>query len=267
MKKRNLWIALLLAALLLPGCGTTGGDKPDPANDLEYIKNKGSLIVGVTEFAPLDYKVRDEWTGFDADMAKLFAKRLGVSAQFREIEWDRKAELLESGEIDVVWNGMTRTEEVEALMSCSASYLSNSQVVVMKSESQAVFKSIEDCDKLLFACEKGSIAKTLLTELKYRYKDYDTQQAALRAVNAQDADAAVVDRNLAAGMTGPGSTYESLTYGIPLNEEEYCVGMRKGSDLCPEVNHFFTESGTNGVLYQTASRYNLEHALVTEAGK
>lgn len=102
-------------------------------SDVKYIQDKGSLIVGITDFAPMDYRDgSDEWIGFDADMARLVAEELGVKAQFVEIDWDNKIMELNSKNIDVVWNGMTLTSEVTSAMECSRAYCNNAQVVVIK---------------------------------------------------------------------------------------------------------------------------------------
>lgn len=101
-------------------------------SDVSYIQGKGTLIVGITDFEPMDYKDGSgEWIGFDADMARLVAKKLGVEVQFIEIDWDNKIMELESKNIDVVWNGMTLTNEVVEAMECSNAYCNNAQVVVV----------------------------------------------------------------------------------------------------------------------------------------
>lgn len=100
--------------------------------DIAYIKEKGTLVVGITDFAPMDYKDDNgEWIGFDADMAKVVADRLGVECQFVEIDWDNKIMELDSKNIDVVWNGMTLTDEVTNAMECSNAYCNNAQVIVV----------------------------------------------------------------------------------------------------------------------------------------
>ena len=105
----------------------------DAAGDVAYIQGKGKLIVGITEFEPMDYKDADgSWIGFDADMAKLVAEKLGVDIEFVEIDWDRKVDELDGKGIDVVWNGMTLTEGVKAAMECTNAYCENAQVVVTK---------------------------------------------------------------------------------------------------------------------------------------
>lgn len=102
-------------------------------SDVAAIQKKGSLIVGITEFEPMDYQDgSDEWIGFDADMAKLVGEKLGVEVKFVVIDWDTKIMELNSGNIDVVWNGMTLTPEVTAAMECTNAYCNNAQVVVVK---------------------------------------------------------------------------------------------------------------------------------------
>ena len=104
---------------------------PTEDGDVAYIQDKGTLIVGITEFAPMDYKDENgAWIGFDADLAKLVAEKLGVEAQFVVIDWDNKIMELNSKNIDVVWNGMTLTDEVPSSMNCTNAYCKNAQVVV-----------------------------------------------------------------------------------------------------------------------------------------
>lgn len=101
-------------------------------SDVAYIQGKGTLIVGITEFEPMDYKDEaGEWIGFDADMARMVAEKLGVEAQFVVIDWDNKIMELDSKNIDVVWNGMTLTDEVTNAMECTNAYCNNAQVIVV----------------------------------------------------------------------------------------------------------------------------------------
>lgn len=109
---------------------TTGED-----SDVSYIQQKGTLVVGITEFAPMDYKDENgQWIGFDADLAKLVAERLGVEIQFVVIDWGQKLNELDSKAIDVVWNGMTLTDGVMSAMACTNAYCKNAQVVVVRGQ-------------------------------------------------------------------------------------------------------------------------------------
>lgn len=102
-------------------------------SDVAYIQGKGKLIVGITEFEPMDYTDENgEWIGFDADMAKLVAEKLGVEIEFIVIEWDNKVFELNGKTIDVVWNGMTLTDAVQEAMECTNAYCENAQVVITK---------------------------------------------------------------------------------------------------------------------------------------
>ena len=109
------------------------GSTPAADGDVAYIQGKGTLVVGITDFAPMDYKDDNgEWIGFDADMAKIVAEKLGVEIQFVEIDWDNKVFELDGKAIDVVWNGMTLTDAMLAAMECTNAYCNNAQVVVTK---------------------------------------------------------------------------------------------------------------------------------------
>ena len=98
-------------------------------SDLAYVQDKGTLVVGITNFAPMDYKEEgsDEWVGFDADMARAFAESLGVEVEFSEITWDYKVMELDAKSVDVLWNGMTLTDEVKSSMDTSVPYCTNYQ--------------------------------------------------------------------------------------------------------------------------------------------
>ena len=74
-------IALLLAAMLMLTCFAGCGAKDD--SDMGYVKKNGKLVVGITDYAPMDYKDDNgEWIGFDAEFARLFAEELGVDISF-----------------------------------------------------------------------------------------------------------------------------------------------------------------------------------------
>lgn len=109
------------------------GFTPGADGDVAYIQGKGTLIVGITDFAPMDFKNdAGEWIGFDADMAKIVADKLGVKVEFVEIDWDNKVFELDGKAIDVVWNGMTLTDAMLESTECTNAYCNNAQVVVTK---------------------------------------------------------------------------------------------------------------------------------------
>ena len=237
-------------------------------SDIAYIQANGKLVVGITDFAPMDYQDENgEWIGFDADMAKAFAKSLGVEAEFVEIDWDNKIMELGAKTIDCVWNGMTLTDEVLSAMSCSNAYCNNSQVVVVPADKAADFQSVDACSALNFAVESGSAGKAEVEKLGYSFTEVKDQATALMEVAAGTADAAVIDSLMAGAMVGEGTGYDSLTYTGSLNAEEgeqYGVGFRQGSDLAQALSDFFAASYADGSMVECAETYGIQAALIAQ---
>lgn len=237
-------------------------------SDIAYIQANGKLVVGITDFAPMDYQDENgEWIGFDADMAKAFAESLGVEAEFVEIDWDNKIMELGAKTIDCVWNGMTLTDEVTSSMACSNAYCNNSQVVVVPADKAADFQSVEACSGLNFAVESGSAGKAEVEKLGYSFTEVKDQATALMEVAAGTADAAVIDSLMAGAMVGEGTGYDSLTYTVSLNAEEgeqYGVGFRQGSDLADALNDFFAAAYADGSMVKCAEDYGIQAALIAQ---
>lgn len=239
------------------------GSGENGESDLAYVQDKGTLIVAITDFEPMDYKDDSgEWIGFDADMAKAFAKSLGVDVEFVEIEWDNKVMELDAKSVDCVWNGMTLTDEVTSAMECSRAYCNNAQVAIVKADVAEQYQTVESLKDLNFAVEVGSAGEGVLSELDYNFTSVKTQADALMEVAAGTSDAAVIDSLMAAAMVGEGTSYENLTYTASFNAEEYGVGFRKGSDLAEKLNAFFTESITDGSMLETAKKYGVQAAVI-----
>ena len=233
--------------------------------DSDYIKEKGTLVVGITDFAPMDYKDADgNWIGFDADVATAFAKYLGVEVEFVEIEWDNKVLELNAKSIDCVWNGMTLTDEVTSSMACSNAYCNNAQVVIIPADQADKYQTAQDCANLVFAVEAGSAGEAEIAALGYEYTPVQSQASALMEVAAGTCDAAVIDSLMAAAMVGEGTSYENLTYTVQLNSEEYGVGFRTGSDLAQALNEFLKDAYEDGSLEEIAETYGVQAALIQQ---
>ena len=260
MKKLTalLTALVMVMALALPAFAA------DPA-DSEYVKEKGTLVVGITDFEPMDFKDEDgNWIGFDADMAAAFAEYLGVEVEFVEIEWDNKVLELNSKSIDCVWNGMTLTDEVTSSMACSNAYCNNAQVVIIPAELADQYQTAEDCADLVFAVEAGSAGEAEITALGYECTPVQSQASALMEVAAGTCDAAVIDSLMAAAMVGEGTSYEDLTYTVQLNSEEYGVGFRSDSDLAEALNEFFLAAYADGTMQEIAETYGVQAALIEQ---
>ncbi len=234
-------------------------------SDLAYILDKGTLVVGITDFAPMDYQNENgEWIGFDADMAKAFAEYLGVNVEFQIIDWDNKVFELNGKTIDVVWNGMTLTEEVKAAMECSNAYCNNAQVVILPADKAEAYPDAESMKELAFAVEAGSAGEGVANENGFNSVAVTDQATALLEVKSGTADAAIIDSLMAAAMVGEGTNYADLTYTIGLNSEEYGVGFRKGSDAAAKLNEFFAAAYADGTMTAAAEAYGVQAALIAQ---
>lgn len=234
-------------------------------SDMAYVKEKGTLVVGITDFAPMDYKDENgEWIGFDADMARAFAESLGVAVEFVEIDWDNKIFELDGKTIDCVWNGMTLTDEVESAMECSKAYCNNAQIVIVPADKADDYQTVESLEGLVFAVEAGSAGEEQATAHGLNFTPVKTQSDTLMEVAAGTSDAAIIDSLMAAAMVGEGTGYEKLTYTVQLNNEEYGAGFRKGSDLAAALNDFFAEIYANGSMQAFAEKYGVEAALIEQ---
>lgn len=232
-------------------------------SDIDYIKQKGVLVVGITDFEPMDYQDGNgEWIGFDADMAKAFGAYLGVEVEFVVIDWDSKNLELDSKNIDCVWNGMTITPGVKAAMAVSSPYCLNGQVVVVKAEKAAEVVSPESVAGWTFAVEGGSAGEEVASSFGWNVVPMQSQADALLEVASGSSDACVIDLLMAAAMVGEGTSYEGLTYTITLNEEEYGVGFRLGSDLPGELDAFFDAAYADGSMQACAEKYGVQASLI-----
>ena len=251
-------IAFVLALTLIAACFTGCGKKD--GSDLSYVKDKGVLVVGITDYAPMDYKDENgEWTGFDAEFARLVAKEQGVEVEFFLLsDWGQKFYELETKNIDCVWNGMTITEEALLNASVSDPYVVNAQVIVMKADVVGNYTDTDSIKGLAFAVESGSAGEAALTDLGItEYVALQDQTSALMEVAAGTAEACVIDITMANAMTGEGTSYADLAPGISLTSEEYGVAFRKDSDITAEFNKIMAKLMADGTLQALADKYQL----------
>lgn len=126
------------------------------------IQTKGKFIVGYTEFAPIAYKVDGVLTGFDIELAKAVATYLDVTVEFKLIQWAAKESELNGGSIDLIWNGMTITEERATNMCISVPYLYNKQVAVIRKEDAGKYTTKESMAEAIMTAEGGSAGETVI---------------------------------------------------------------------------------------------------------
>ena len=230
------------------------------ASDLEYIKEKGKMVIGYTVYEPMNYTDADgNFTGFDTELATAVCEKLGVEPEFVEINWDTKVVELDAKSIDCIWNGMTLTDDIMANAATTKAYAKNAQVVVVKDGTD--YSSTADLVGKTVVAEAGSAGEAAiegdenLAQADYVSKSVQTD--CLMEVAAGTADAAVLDLTLANAMIGEGTDYASLKIVDELNAEEYGVAFRKGSDTAAAVDAVFDELKADGTMQALADKYDL----------
>ena len=230
------------------------------ASDLDYIKEKGKMVIGYTVYEPMNYTDADgNFTGSDTELATAVCAKLGVEPEFVEINWDTKETELAAKSIDCIWNGLTLTDDREENMACTKPYVKNAQVVVVKDGTD--YTSTADLIGKTVVAEAGSAGEAAIQGdenlSKADYVSKSVQTDCLMEVAAGTADAAVLDLTLANAMIGEGTDYASLKIVDELNAEEYGVAFRKGSDAAAAVDTVFDELKADGTMQALADKYGL----------
>lgn len=259
MKK---FIAIILTAVLavvaclgLTACGKN--------SDYDYVKNKGTLNIGITIYDPMDYFDEDGETiiGFDADVARKVCKELGLNATFCIIKWDSKVLELNSKAIDCIWNGMTVNDELKNNLTLSVPYAENMQVAVVKSENKDAINSVDTVKAASIAVESGSAGNAVANDtLKAATVNaVGSQLAALNEVAAGTSQVAIIDLTMAKSVVGKGDFADLVivdTNAVAFEEEEFAIGFRKGSDLAEKVNELLKKYYADGSLQEIADNYS-----------
>ena len=243
-------IMLITSVFAFTACGSK--------SDIEAIKDSGKIVVGVTVYQPMDYiDENGEWIGFDAELANAFAESLGVQAQFVIINWGNKVAELDTKMIDVVWNGMTASDELGEKIDFSVSYAKNAQVAVTKTGSN-VTKDTVASSKI--AVEAGSAGATVAEETikGTKINKVTAQVDALNEVLAGTSDVAIVDITMAQSMVGKGDYADlQIVDGASYGDEIFAVGLRKGSDIKAELDAFLKAKYADGTMTALAAKYEV----------
>ena len=263
---KKLVTLILMASLLLCCFASCGGTTAD--GDLEKVKANGKLVVGVTIYEPMDYidSETGEWTGFDAELAKMFAESLGVNCQLVIIDWNNKVAELNANQIDLIWNGMTASDELGKQIDFSVSYSKNAQVAVAKKGSGITKDTVATST---IAVENGSAGETVARETigaTNITEKSDGQVGALAEILAGTSQVAIIDITMAQNVIGKGAYADlEIVDGASYGDELFAVGLRQGSNLKVELDAFLKAKYADGTLKALAEKYNV--ALNIEALK
>lgn len=260
MKKLTKIVSLMLAAVMavcaLASCGST---------DWAYIEEKGTLVMGITLFEPMNYYDESgKLIGFETEFAEEVCKRLGVTAEFQVIDWEQKEAELKARTIDLIWNGMTITEDRAEHMAFSTPYVRNEQVIVIKKANAEKYATIEGMAGASVVAENGSAGQTAYEANEVLSQNTFTpaaaQKDALLEVLAGTSELAIVDIVMAQASIKEGTDYEDLMIveGISLTAEEYAVGVRlEDTELLAKLNETIDSMVQDGTLKALADKYGL----------
>ena len=229
------------------------------------------LLVAVVLTAVLGAAActKTELIGFDVELAQAVGKDLGVEVEFQLINWNNKENELESKNVDLLWNGMTITEEREAQMEISEPYMLNEQVAIIRKTDASKFDTL---DKMLaskkWTAESGSAGAELIPELGATLIGVSSQINILTELNAGSADIGVMDSVMASYyINETGSEYaDSLMIApvkIALEDEYYGIAARKGEvALMDKINTSLAKLYADGTVGKIAETYGLTDVIL-----
>lgn len=273
--KRKLATILLLCftlSLFITGCGNKAsqneskdGSKKTPAatdSSWQEIQDKGTIIVGLDDtFAPMGFRdEKDQIVGFDIDMAKEAAKRMGVKVEFQPISWDAKIEELDSGNIDAIWNGLSITEERKKQMIFTNPYIKSQQIIVVLPNSN--IKTKADLKGKKIGIQTGSSAidavkadQATYAVIKDNLLQFDTNDLPLRDLKGGGLQAVIVDEVV-------GRYYilkhpnEYAVLQDNFGTEDYAVGLRKGDKAFQaELNKALNAMKADGTAAEISKKW------------
>lgn len=259
----------LVASLLLTGCSGSGATKSSTEDtkpsqsdtSLEDIKKAGKFVVGLDDsFPPMGFRnEKDEIVGFDVDMAKEAAKRMGVEIELKPIDWDSKVLELNGKKIDVIWNGLTITEERKKEIAFTKPYLENRQIIVVAAGSDIKTKAdlagkkvgVQSGSSSMDALEKDEKTLKSLEEVV----EFGNNTEALMDLKIGRIDAVVVDEVVGRYYISkkPG---EYTVLEDHFGSEEYGVGLRLGDQaFLSELQKVLDEMKKDGTSAKISKKW------------
>ena len=263
-------LAILLAALMLAAC--LAGCQQPAANDGNEGGATRTFTVGFdAEFPPYGYiDDNGDYDGFDLALAAEVCERLGWELQLQPIVWESKDAELESGNIDCIWNGFTKSPDREDDYTWSVPYVDNSQVIVVKDDSG--ISSLSDLAGKTVMVQAGSSALSALegedcAELTATFgellevADYN---AGFMELENGTIDALAMDIGVANYQINTrGGGYTILDESIAT--EVYCVGFLLGNtELMYTVQGVLLEMAEDGTMLEIAEQY-VDRGLVIDS--
>lgn len=269
---KKYFVCFMISLMMVVGiCGCSSSGTEDSGEnqevsttDLSALKERGYIIMGLDDtFAPMGFRDTDgELVGFDIDMANEVSKIIGVEIKFQPIDWSMKENELKAGNVDLLWNGYSITEERKKVVSFSQPYLDNAQIIVTKSDSPLNTK--EDLAGAVVSLQKESSALEAVQkepELMASFKDgapieFDTNNEAFMDLDAGRSDAVVADEVLARYYMRLNGEENYKVLEGDYGDEQYGIGMRQeDTELLAAIDGALTELKENGKYDEIYSKW------------
>ena len=249
---QRIILPLLLMLFTLTGCSL------DSAN----IVNREKIVIGFDEsFAPMGFRNdKGEVVGFDVDLAKEAARRLGVKAEFKPIDWTKKKEEITSGNVDMLWNGCDITPERKEYMIFSKPYMDSRQVlIVKKGNDQGIYSEYDLKDKIV-GMQAGTSSEIYIDkDIKNSFAEFkicNSLQEGFEALDREEFDVFITDE--IAGryeITQNPNRFEVIEANVsPITE--FGIGFAKdNSELRDKIQVVFDEMIQDGTAKKISKKW------------
>ena len=274
MRKFKFVITLIIMVLVITGCASGGKEKPRKDNWNDFQTDKKVVIGFDNTFVPMGFQDKSgKDVGFDIDLANVVFEKYGIKVQWQAINWDLKETELKNGNIDLIWNGYSKTDERESIVQFTKQYMVNEQVIVVKKSKN--IKAISDLKDKVLGAQNGSSGYDTFNSnpevLKNIVKNNDATQyesfnEALIDLENDRIDALLIDKvyaNYYLKQQNKLDDFNILNAGF--ESEAFAVGARKADiTLVNKINEAFHELYREGMFQKIANKWFGEDVATEE---
>ena len=274
MRKFKFVITLIVMVLVITGCASGGKEKPRKDNWNDFQIDKKVVIGFDNTFVPMGFQDKSgKDVGFDIDLANAVFEKYGIKVQWQAINWDLKETELKNGNIDLIWNGYSKTDERESIVQFTKQYMVNEQVIVVKKSKN--IKAISDLKDKVLGAQNGSSGYDTFNSspevLKNIVKNNDATQyesfnEALIDLENDRIDALLIDKvyaNYYLKQQNKLDDFNILNAGF--DSESFAVGARKADiTLVKKINEAFYELYREGKFQEISNKWFGEDVATEE---
>ena len=274
MRKFKFVITLIVMVLVITGCSSGGKEKPRKDNWNDFQTDKKVVIGFDNTFVPMGFQDKSgKGVGFDIDLANAVFEKYGIKVQWQAINWDLKETELKNGNIDLIWNGYSKTDERESIVQFTKQYMVNEQVIVVKKSKN--IKAISDLKDKVLGAQNGSSGYDTFNSspevLKNIVKNNDATQyesfnEALIDLENDRIDALLIDKvyaNYYLKQQNKLQDYNIINAGF--EGDSFAVGARKAdTTLVKKVNEAFKELYKEGKFQEISNKWFGEDVATEE---